>query len=965
MGTHFLVEQLLALASRAERRRFLRAHAEALDDSLAEDLKSQADRYLRSDIQRSLECADILLDMGGISGRDHHRALGLLAQANAQGIGLGNHRAALKLYEKASTIYEKHGRQILQAKAQVGKLPALMNLDRYEEALQIGQWAARILERESAWIPLANLVKNMGAIHGRAHADAQALAEFDRALALYEQHGATAGSVAGLEYDRAIVLRNLGRFEESIAASQRAIDMLTHTGQGIRLARARQSLGVTFFVLGRYNDALAGLEEAKDAFLQDGRQRDALLADLFISDCLLELRRFTAVVEKTRQIRALFAARGVGLEVGQALLNEAIAQAELGQYGEAYQSLEQARERFQEAGNRVWETHLDLTVADLKYKEGDFQACVRIARQCARRYRQDGLEPREALAHLTAARAAIQIDGAESDALLQKAQAVGERLDLPGIQFQAWHLLGRQAWKKGDLRGAQAAFDRGIAALERLRGGIMVEHRARFLEDKERLYQDAVRLCLELSEPAHGLAYAERAKSRALVEMLAHGLNLRLEPRSDGDRELVEALIQARSTRDQELRRWQSAQASHEGQPGVDDSTHVREEIQRHEARITALWHKLLVRNAEYARDAALWQVRSEPIQPYLDSREALLEYFLAGDELIAFLVSGDDVTARRLSVNMRQVRQLIQLFNLNLDLVPASLPDRIPALRRSTKKLLGELYGLLISPIRQDLAEFHRLTIVPHGPLHYLPFHALFDGGQYLLEAFELRFLPAASILRYASAGQASPPGVLALGHSAGGRLPFAVREAQTVADLLGGETCLEAEATLESFKAAAPSFGTLHLAAHGQFREDNPLFSSLTLADGWLTALDAFDLRLKAGLVTLSGCDTGRSAIRGGDELLGLMRAFLYAGAASLVMSLWVVDDRSTARWMEAFYRALARGETKAAAVREAQLRFLHPRKGAGEAGDARTAHPYYWAPFVLVGDAGAWRGAGLKAG
>ena len=103
------------------------------------------------------------------------------------------------------------------------------------------------------------------------------------------------------------------------------------------------------------------------------------------------------------------------------------------------------------------------------------------------------------------------------------------------------------------------------------------------------------------------------------------------------------------------------------------------------------------------------------------------------------------------------------------------------------------------------------------------------------------------------------------------------------------------------------------LHLATHGDFRADNPLFSGLALADGSLTTLDCFNLRLRASLVTLSGCQTGRSVVSGGDELLGLTRALLSAGAASLVLSLWAVEDISTARLMEAFYRNLAAGRPR----------------------------------------------------
>ena len=202
---------------------------------------------------------------------------------------------------------------------------------------------------------------------------------------------------------------------------------------------------------------------------------------------------------------------------------------------------------------------------------------------------------------------------------------------------------------------------------------------------------------------------------------------------------------------------------------------------------------------------------------------------------------------------------------------------------------------------------------------------------------------LPAGSFLRYCQEAQRSGSGLMALGHSIAGRLPHAVEEARAIAALMHGQALVEDEATLARFQEMAAECRILHLAAHGDFRPDNPLFSGLALADGWLTTLDIFNLRLSASLVTLSACQTGRSVVSGGDEWLGLMRAFLSAGAASLALSLWAVEDRSTARLMEAFYQGLAEGHTKAAALREAQLQFL-----LGQHDEAETAalytHPYF---------------------
>jgi CHAT domain-containing protein len=150
-----------------------------------------------------------------------------------------------------------------------------------------------------------------------------------------------------------------------------------------------------------------------------------------------------------------------------------------------------------------------------------------------------------------------------------------------------------------------------------------------------------------------------------------------------------------------------------------------------------------------------------------------------------------------------------------------------------------------------------------------------------------------------------------------------------------------LDDQATLAALREQAPTADVLHLACHGQFRPDNPLFSSLRLADGWLTVRDAYNLDLPGGLVTLSACETGMSAVAPGDELIGLARGFLSAGAPSLLVSLWTVDDESTAMLMTSFYTRLCAGDGPAAALRQAQRQALE-----------YYPHPFFWSPFVLFG-------------
>ena len=180
--------------------------------------------------------------------------------------------------------------------------------------------------------------------------------------------------------------------------------------------------------------------------------------------------------------------------------------------------------------------------------------------------------------------------------------------DIPELAYQAQHLQGRLALSQDDTAAAFLAYDAAILQLERLCGRLMIEHRASFLEDKDVLYGDMVFLCLDQDLPERGLEYAERAKSRALLDLLAYRLDLSIRARSPHDEAIVQELDLLRAERDRIGRRRESKEeVSLRGDNGA-----VPDPVLVLEKRITDLWHELLVRNADYARDAALWQVRSE-----------------------------------------------------------------------------------------------------------------------------------------------------------------------------------------------------------------------------------------------------------------------------------------------------------------------------------------------------------------
>jgi tetratricopeptide (TPR) repeat protein len=832
---------------------------------------------------------------------------------------------------------------------------ALGHLGRYEEAIEAARWAGEVLEAHGQLQPLVGLTANLGLVLGHAGRDAESLEQFDRAARISRQISAEPGTAWYLiQLNRSLALRALGRFEEAISASHIAVDGFERQGEMADAARSRQALALTFFVMGRYNEALQLLEEAREIYRADGRAMDAMLALLFASECLLRLRRFDQVLEATQLGRIQFQESGARDYLAQAILLEAIALAELHRYAEASASFEEARRIFQDEGNANWVAVADTAMASVLLSQGRPEASLELANRSAEVFHSLGLPWQHAQALVVGARAALALGRwEEAQGFAARAlETLGDQ-EAPSPRYQAHAVLGEAAQLRGDSQSALHQYDRAIGEVERIRGSLMIEHRPGFQEDKESLYGRVVLQCLEMNDPAQALEYVERAKSRSLLDLLAHHLDLGVHARGPEDESLVRELGRVRKERDRLVRHWQGAGAAGErGDMSGSRDSPFPPEILALEKNVTELWHRLLVRNADYARDASLWTVRTEPAQSFLGPDTLLLEYYVAMGDLVAFSVTGSGIEARRWTVDWRRVQDGMRLLWLNLQAVRSTeQPRQLEGLQANAESLLASMYAQVFEPLGQTIDNFQKVIIVPHGLLHYLPFHALFHQGKYLLESHEIRYLPSSSTLRYCREMRPNGTGALAVGHSHGGLLPHALEEARSVAAALGGKALLEDEATPERVRAEAGGCRVVHFATHGDFRADNPLFSGLALHDGWLTTLDTFSLRLNADLVTLSACQTGRSVVGGGDELLGLTRGFLSAGAASLVLTHWAVEDRSTSALMEVFYKDYGQGVPAAEALRGAQLGFL---RGSAEGALPGWRHPYFWAPFYLVGSA-----------
>lgn len=366
--------------------------------------------------------------------------------------------------------------------------------------------------------------------------------------------------------------------------------------------------------------------------------------------------------------------------------------------------------------------------------------------------------------------------------------------------------------------------------------------------------------------------------------------------------------------------------------------------------------------SAAQSSGAAATGIDASALAAALGDGRALVAYGEIDGELLAVSVVAGQVAVHHPLAPIADLRSALRALHAQLAtlrLGHAVLQRHAAQLTARTRRCLQQLHGLVWRPLAPALQGVHTVLLVPGAALASLPFAALWDGRRHLVEDLQLGLLASAELLLRGQAPPAAAPAAAATAGAPGGVLP-AGGEVLVMADTLrlpgaAAEAAALAAcwpqarvhagpaATRAALRRDAPMAAVLHLACHGEFRADSPLFSTLHLHDGALTALDAEGLALAGPLVALGACESARADATPGDEAIGLVRAFLVAGASRVLGGLWAIDDEATARWMAAFHERLALGQPPAQALAGAQRRFI-----------AEGAHPFQWAPFVLHGGA-----------
>ena len=842
---------------------------------------------------------------------------------------------------------------------------------------------------------------NLGLLAQSAGDLDEAKRQFDAALALNRREGRADVAATNL-VNLAGLASLMGDFARSEALYHDALATWRKLEQWVDAADALHGLGQLELRRGDYPAARGALAEALAIYERAEAIPAALAVRRALAGAQAAAGDLQGALDQLRQAQALADSADVepDARAGVALARADLAAA-LNAHAEAERLYGRAEALYRRANDGVGAAEARQGLATLLLSRGDHARTLGLlqaaltAQQTAGDHRSAGLT-RVALGRLAAARgdtivarrqlARAAAELGRSGDPVATAEALGERAAVEaaaGLPVEAarwyqqalerlgsrvapdvaWRLhagLGLALQARGSTETAVRELRAAIAEVERSgRSLALPERRSGFLADKWAVYGHLAQLEQRRQRAGAAFELSERLRAREMLDLLGRG---RIAAQPQVPAELV--------VREQDLRRriaeltrglGAAVGAAERGSESVrgpdlpDAGSAGHEALLRAQEDYAELLRDLRERAPRHAallpREPAAWR----EVARRLGTDQAFIEYLLSDSASLAFVLTADTLAAVELGVTRRELARLVEFARGTLEPSAARRPDSL------WRAPLRQLHRHLVQPIEATglLDRKRRLVLVPHGELHYLPFAALIGdqgGAAFLIERFELLVTPSASVwlaLGDRTARRAAH-GLLAFAPR-GDALPATRREVDAIAELLGGagKAVSGRAATEELFRREAPGRRVVHLATYGVLNKHNPLFSFMELApggihDGRLEVHEVFGLDLAADLVVLSACQTGLGSgaladVPAGDDWIGLTRAFLHAGAATVVATLWPVDDWATAGVMERFYQDYVGGGDPVRALAAAQRAALAAPS---------PSHPFAWAGLVVVG-------------
>ncbi len=888
--------------------------------------------------------------------RTEGNAVGALASVEAD---RGEPRRAAALYARAAELRALTGDDRGAGADQNNLGLVSQNFGDLDGARRAFSQALAANRRAGRDDPAAVNLINLGNLASLEGDFAQAGARYREALGLYRASRNRVG-VAAVQHDLGLLDVQRGEYRAALSSLTQALAIYRQTGPLIEIVAVRRDIAAAHAAMGNLQGALMQLGDA-ERLANARRAGPEVVIQLALAraDLAVEFNNLPEAGQQYARAEQLSRRAGDGRGQADAQRGEGLLLLVREDFAGAEARLAAALRTEEVSGDQRSAALTRLLLGYAESHRGDTAAARATVTQALRALQALGDVEGEAAALGTLA--ALSEQGSfplAAESLYRRGLGRLGTAPAPTLSWQLHAGLADALRNRGARDEAVEEYRAAVRDIERVSGTLpLEERRAAFLADKWDVYAQLARVELARGHTDSAFDASERLRARQLLDLLARG-HVARPGAAPADT--------AATVREQDLRRQITALTRQlEGSrpagmglrgPLASDSASgaVREALARAHEAYADLLIRLREAQPQYAAIVTGEIASVRQVMQALPSDQALLEYLVGDSTSLVFVVTADTLAAIELGVGRHELAQLVDFSRAMLVRPGRSVASGL------WRAPLRRLYRYLFEPVETSglLAGKQGLIVAPHAELHYVPFAALLGAPgphAYLIERYRLTYVPSASLwLRLHGRGESRGSRVLALAPRVDA-LPGSAAEVAAVGRLFGSRArvLVGSQASKRALFDAAPEQEIIHFATYGVLNKDNPLFSFVELMpqggdDGRLEVHDVFGLELHARLVVLSACQTALGAgaladVPPGDDWVGLVQAFHFAGAANVVATLWPVEDRATADLMARFYSAFAVGRPEAEALAEAQRAALRNRA---------TAHPFFWAGFTLSG-------------
>lgn len=930
--------KLISVKTKREREKILSKTARKDDLKIAHDLKNICYEVWTSEPAKAQKTASVLQNLMEINPHDEIKALAFWVAGIAE-LTKGKLEKTIENLDKSAEIFRKINQEHQAANTQVAKLIALALLGKYDEAVKTGKQTLRVFEKYDDELAAGKIEKNLGNIVARRGKESEAEKYYLAARRRFIKIGNKI-ELAMSDNSLANTYAELNNFHQAEKFYAQALQNALDEKMFVTVAEIQASLGNLAFFRGRFDEALRYLELSRRKYEELKMPHQTAIAELEIADIYLELNLTNEAFEiYDKTVESLHKLKLQG--------EEARARANFGKTAllkneskKAQNELKKAARLYVLEKNPNGAASVKLTEANLEFALKNYENALSIILE-AQDLLSKGENNRQKLFakwfHGEILRNLKHFQKAEKLLLETLTEAVKqEQSNLAQICLNS---LGNLALQTNDEHRAETYFKHAVKMIETLRAPLAAEEfRMAFLANKLAPFENLAKIYLAENDLEKAFLFTEKARARTLSENLNGNF---AQSSLDKSSKLSKKLEDLREELNWFYSRLNRAETS--------ELKILQKEAKKREKQIADVMRQIESTRTNTAKVSATCRNLSDQndiklLQKNLGKQKALIEFVNFDGSLSAFAITNEKIDFAADFADESEILMLLENLRFQFGALrygAKNLDAFMTELKKRADFYLQKLYEKLLEPLKDFIAE-RDLVVVPVGATHYVPFQALRDGEKYLIETREITYSPSATVWQFLTKKpQRKLKNILLIGF-ADERIPLVNNEIEALQKIFDNtKTFTDKDATFSNYTENASDFDILHLACHGQFRPDNPLFSNLHLADGFVTVRDICSQKLNANLVTLSACETGLNKVFAGDEILGLARGFLSAGADSLVLSLWTVSDEATTEMMKDFYAVLQRGESISASLRKAQKKFIE-----------RGEHPYYWSPFALIG-------------